>query len=153
MKTEIKYGLIITIGVMVWVLLARSTVTDPKSLVHTLGSPIVFNVLHFVMIYLGLKAREREQGKKPNFKQGVKTGVLISFVYALTASLFFVGVVALIGTRWIENEPGVSGTPTSEIVAQAFAGLFLVAMLLGLAYSALISFFLAKRRSDEREQI
>lgn len=147
MKSEIKYGLMITIGVMAWVLLAHSIVADQESLVHKLGSPIVFNVLHFVMIYLGLKALEREQREKPNFKQGVKTGVLISFVYALTASLFFVGVVALIGTRWIESEPGASG-PTSQIMAQAFAALFLSAMLLGLAYSALISFFLAKRRSQ-----
>lgn len=139
----------ITLGVIVWVLIVRSIVTNPQSLVHTLGSPIVFNVLHFIMIYLGLTALGREKGERPTFKEGVKTGVKISFVYALTASLFFVGVLAVIGTRWLESEPGAAGTPTSRIAAQAFVGLFLGAMLFGLIYSTVISFFLAKRRSEE----
>ena len=152
MKIPLKYGLLITIGVMAWVLIARSTVTNPASLVHTLGTPIVFNVLHFVMIYLGLKALEREKRDRPTFKEGLKTGVAISFVYALTASLFFVAVLAVVGTRWIENEPGAAGTPRSTMAIQAFAGLFLGAMIFGLIYSTVISFFLAKRLSaaDER---
>ena len=149
MKTPIKYGLLITLGIMVWVLVARSLVTNPTSLVHTLGSPIVFNVLHFVMIYLGLKATERERGDRLPFKEGLKTGVLISLVYAVTASLFFVAVVATVGTRWVESEPGLAGAPRSQIAAQAFAYLFIGAMFLGLIYSTLISFFLAKRQSDE----
>ena len=149
MKIPLKYGLLITLGVIVWVLIARSTVANPQSLVHTLGSPIVFNVLHFIMIYLGLKTLEREKGERPTFKEGVKTGVAISFVYALTAALFFVGVLAVIGTKWLASEPGAAGTPTSLVAAKAFAGLFLFAMLFGLIYSTVISFFLAKRQSEE----
>ena len=149
MKIPLKYGLLITIGVMAWVLIARTTVTNPTSLVHTLGSPIVFNVLHFVMIYLGLKALERQKGDRPTFKEGMKNGVAISFIYALTASLFFVGVLAVVGTKWIESEPGIASTPTSTIALQAFAGLFLGAMIFGLIYSTVISFFLAKRQSTD----
>lgn len=150
MKIPIKYGLLIAMGVMAWVLIARSTVANPQSLVHTLGAPVFFNLLQFVMIYLGLKALEREKGERLTFKEGVKTGVIISFVYALTASLFFVGVLAVIGTKWIESEPGVAGAPRSMIAAQAFAALFLSAMIFGLIYSTLISFFFAKRQSAER---
>jgi hypothetical protein len=149
MKIPLKYGLLTTVGVMVWVLVARSTVANPQSLVHTLGSPIVFNVLEFVMIYLGLKALEHEKGERPRFKEGVKTGVAISFVYALTAALFFVVVVAVIGTKWLASEPGAANAPVSRIAVQAFLGLFLGAMLFGLIYSAVISFFLAKRQSEQ----
>jgi hypothetical protein len=148
MKTPIKYGLLITFGIMAWVLVARSLVANPASLVHTLGSPIFFNVLHFIMIYLGLKATEREKGDRLIFKEGLKTGVLISLVYAVTASLFFVGVVAAVGTRWVESEPGFAGAPVSQVAAQAFVYLFVGAMFLGLIYSTLIAFFLAKRQSD-----
>jgi hypothetical protein len=148
MKIPIKYGLFITAGVMAWVLIARSVVTNPQSLVHTFGTPVFFNVLHFVMIYLGLNARERERGDRPTFKELLKTGVAISFVYALTASLFFVGVLAVIGTRWLASEPGIAEMPTSEVAAQAFAALFFGAMIFGLLYSTVISFFLAKRRSE-----
>ena len=148
MKIPLKYGLMIAAGLIAWVLIARSVVTNPTSLVHSLGGPIFFNLLHFVMIYLGLKELERQKGERPTFKEGLKTGVAISFVYALTASLFFIGVLAVIGTRWLESEPGATaGAPMSRIAIQAFAGLFLSGMILGLIYSTLISFFLAKRQS------
>ena len=150
MKIPLKYGLFVALGVMVWVLIARATVTNPASLVHTLGTPIVLNVLHFAMIYLGLKAMEREKGDRLAFKEGLKTGVLISFFYALAASLFFAGVLAVVGTKWLASEPGIAEAPTSLVAAQAFAGLFFSAMLFGLIYSTVISFFLAKRQSDER---
>jgi uncharacterized membrane protein len=148
MKIPLKYGLMIAAGLIAWVLIAHSVVTNPASLVHSLGGPIFFNLLHFVMIYLGLKELERRKGDRPTFKEGLKTGVAISFVYALTASLFFAGVMAVIGTRWLESEPGAAGKPTLLVAIQAFAGLFLGGMILGLIYSTLISFFLAKRQSE-----
>lgn len=148
MKIPIKYGLFITFGVMAWVLTARYLVTNPTSLVHSLGSPIVFNVLHFAMIYLGLKALEREQGDRPTFKEGLKTGIWISFVYALTVSLFFVGVILFVGTRWIEAE-AAPGEPMSQVAAKAFAALFIGGMIFGLIYSTVIAFFLAKRQSTD----
>lgn len=148
LSIPIKYGLLITLGVMGWVLIAHTLVTNPTSPVHTLGAPIVFNVLQFVMIYLGLKAKEREYGDKQDFKKGLKTGIAISFVYALTASLFFVALVALVGTRWMANGPGAGGRPTTLALAQAFAGLFVLSLMFGLFYSAVISFFLAKRQSE-----
>ena len=148
MKIPLKYGLMIAAGLIAWVLIARSVVTNPASLVHSLGGPIFFNLLHFVMIYLGLKELERQKGDRPTFKEGLKTGVAISFVYALAASLFFIGVLAVIGTRWLESEPGATAdAPISRIAIHAFAGLFLSGMILGLIYSTLISFFLAKRQS------
>ena len=59
----------------------------------------------------------------------------ISFVYAITASLFFIGVVAVVGTKWLASEPGAAETPMSRVLAGAFLGLFLGAMVFGLIYS------------------
>jgi len=56
MKIPIKYGLLIALGVMAWVLIARATITNPESIVHTLGTPMVVNIVQFIMIYLGLKS-------------------------------------------------------------------------------------------------
>lgn len=149
MKIPLKYGLLIAACVMAWVLIARNTITNPLSPVHTLGTPIFINILQFVMIYLGLKALEHEKGDSPTFKEGLKTGVAISFVYAITAVLFFVGVVAVVGTKWLASEPGAAEAPMSRVLVSAFLGLFLSAMLFGLIYSTVISFFVAKRRSEE----
>jgi hypothetical protein len=148
MKIPLKYGLIATAGVAAWVLIMHSLFTDPKSAVHTLGAPIFFNVFHFAVIYLGLKALEREKGDRPAFKAGLKTGVGISVVYALTVSLFFVGVIAVVGTKWLASEPMPVDAPTSRVMIGAFVGLFIGALVFGLIYSTLISFFLAKRRSE-----
>ena len=148
LSIPIKYGLLITLGVAAWVVIAHLLIPNPQSLAHTRVGPTFFNVLQFTMIFLGLKAKEREYGDKQDFKKNLKTGVAISFVYGLTASLFFVVLVALIGTRWIDNEPGMAGRPTSLVLAQAFAGLFVGALAVGLVYSAVIGFFFAKRRSE-----
>jgi hypothetical protein len=149
MKIPLKYGLLAALGLIIWVLASRTLVANPNSLVHTLGAPVFFNLLHFVMIFLGLKALEREKGDKPAFKEAVKTGVSIAFVYALTASLFFVGVVLVIGTAWLASEPGATGSiPMRELLVQAFAGLFLGTLIFGLIYSTVIAFFVAKRRSE-----
>lgn len=148
MKIPLKYGLLIALGVMVWVLVARNVVTNPLSTVHTFGTPFFINLLQFIMIYLGLRALEQQKGDRPTFKEGLKTGVAISFVYALATSLFFVGVVAVVGTKWLASEPGAADAPMSRVVAGAFLGLFLLAMLFGLIYSTLISFFMAKRRTE-----
>jgi uncharacterized membrane protein len=149
MKIPIKYGLLATAGLIAWVLIARLLISNPQSLVHTLGGPIFFNVVHFVMIYLGIKALEREHGDRPPFKEALKTGVSIAFVFALTASLFFVLVLLFIGNRWLASEPGAANTPTQALAAKAFAGLFFGTLIFGLIYSTVIAFFVAKRRSDQ----
>jgi uncharacterized membrane protein len=151
MKIPLKYGLIATLGVAAWVLTTHSLIPDSKSTVHTLGSPIFFNIFHFAVIYLGLKALEREKGDRAIFKELLKTGVGISFVYALTVSLFFAGVIMVVGTRWLPGEPTASGAPMSRVIIGSFVGMFLGALVFGLIYSTLISFFLAKRRSDETQ--
>jgi hypothetical protein len=149
MKIPLKYGLLITLGVIAWVLITRSLITNPQSIVHTLGGPIFFNVLQFAMIYLGLKALGHAKGERPYFKEGLKTGVAISFVYGLTASIFFVVVLVIVGTKWLASEPGAANAPLSRIILSAFLGLFISALLFGLIYSTVLSFFLAKRRSED----
>jgi hypothetical protein len=149
MKIPLKYGLLITLGMIAWVLIMHALITNPQSIVHKLGGPIFFNVLHFAMIYLGLKAVEHEKGEAPSFKEGLKTGVAISVVYGLAASLFFIVALAVVGPRWLASEPGATNAPMSRLLVGAFLGLFLGAVLLGLVYSTVLSFSLAKRRSEE----
>ncbi|HKR12849.1 MAG TPA: DUF4199 family protein [Pyrinomonadaceae bacterium] len=147
-KIPIKYGLMITLGAIAWVLITRALIPNPDSTVHKLGPPIVFNILQFAMIYLGLKAKEREFGDKQDFKKGIKTGVAISLVYGLTMCLFFIVVVRFVGAGWLASEPGALNAPPALVLAQAFAGLFIGALIFGLIYSTVISFFLAKRQSE-----
>jgi Protein of unknown function (DUF4199) len=149
MKLALKYGLVIAAGLIAWVLIAHWLVPNPRSLVHTFVAPIFFNLLHFTVLFLGLKAFERESGSKMTFKEGMKTGVSISFVYAVTAALFFVGVLIVIGDKWLNAEPDALQMAPWLVVLRAFTGLVAVTMILGTIYSALISFVLARRLSSE----
>ena len=144
-KLALQYGLIITVGVMAWVIIAHVLVPDPRSPVHSIGAMAFFNILHFVVIYLGITALGRLMGERASFKQSVKMGVWISFVYGITAALFFVVVLMLVGTKWMAGEPGAQQLPTRVVALQAFAGLLIGAILFGLIYSTVIAFALAKR--------
>ena len=104
MKIALRYGLIITAGMMAWTIIAHSLVPNPQSIVHSFGAFTFINLLHFACIYLGIKALERERGDKPTFKEGLKEGVAISFVYAITSALYFMCVLLLIGTKWMAGE-------------------------------------------------
>lgn len=148
MKVALKYGLLITLGVAIWIIVAHTLVPDPSSKVHTLGAGVFFNLLEVAGIYLGIKAKGKEAGGALTFKDGLKTGVSIAFVYAVTVSLFFVGVIAFLGTKLMHMDPSMTTQPMSRIVLGAFAGLFIGALIFGLFYSAVISFLLAKRLSQ-----
>ena len=148
MKIALKYGMIITVGIMAWTIIAHTLVPNPQSSIHNLGAFSFFNLLHFAGIYLGIKELEREKRQKPTFKEGVKQGVEISFIYAVGAALFFVGVLFVIGTKWMTGEAVHPSEPIWVIGLQAFGGLVILTMIFGLVYSTLISFFLAKRMSD-----
>ncbi len=149
MKIPIKYGSITGLGLIIWVLIAHSLVPNPQSAVHVPGGPIFFNILHFLMIFLGIKALERERGDKLPFKEALRTGVSIAFVFALIGSLFFGCLILFVGTKWLPSEPGAPPTPERVLLIKAFAGFFLFTIILGLIYSTVISFFVAKRRSEE----
>ena len=149
MKIALRYGLIITAGVIAWTIVAHTLVPNPQSTVHSLGAFTFFNLLHFAGIYLGIKALERETNQKPTFKDGVKQGVSISVVFAITAALFFAGTLLVVGSKWMAGEASTPDTPMSTVAIKAFAGLTVMTIFFGLVYSTLISFFLARRLSTE----
>ena len=148
-KIALQYGLIITAGVMAWVIIAHILVPDPLSPVHSIGAMAFFNILHFVVIYLGITALGRMLEDRASFKQSIKMGVWISLVYGITAALGFVVVLMVVGTKWMAGEPGAQQLPMKVVALQAFAGLFIGAMLFGLVYSTVIAFALAKRLPRE----
>jgi len=111
--------------------------------------PILFNVAQIVAIFLGMIRRKNEAGGQLDFKDGLKTGVGISFVYAASACLFFVIEYLIAGPKLLLAEVGPSTRPLWQNAAMAFAGLFLGSLIFGVIYSTVISFFLARRMRRE----
>jgi hypothetical protein len=148
MKMALKYGLLITAVVVVWVSFTRLIFPLPPESKANALAPILFNLAAIVAIYLGMKARKELAGGI-SFKEGLMTGLSIAFVYALTSSLFFVILLLAVGAKIMANEPMAATHPMWQVAIMAFAGIFLGSLILGLVYSTVISFILAKRRRRE----
>lgn len=147
MKIALKFGLLITLGVIAWTVIAHLVVPDPRSPVHSLGAGVFFNLLHIAGIYLAISAARREAAGELIFKDALKTGMATALVYALSSSLFFLAAIAVVGSRLMASEPGAESLPLWQVAAGAFAGLFVGSLLFGLIYSTVISFLLAKRKN------
>ncbi len=146
MRIALKYGLLITLGVISWVVVAHLLVPDPRSPVHSLGAGIFFNLLHMAGIYLAINTVRNEAAGELSFKNGVKTGVATALVYAVSSSLFFLVAIFTVGPRLMASEPGAENLPLWQLALGAFVGLFVGSLIFGLIYSTVISFFLTKRK-------
>ena len=143
MRIALKYGLLITLVVVVWVVVTHFLFPLPPTSTLNLLAPVLFNLAAIVALYLGIKSRKAEG--EMTFKDGLKTGLAISLVYAISASLFFLLLLLIVGPSMMAAEPMGANYPIWKVALQAFAGMFFGSLILGLVYSTIISFFLAKR--------
>lgn len=147
MKIAIKYGLSITAVVVLWIVIVRFLLgVGPDSKANLIG-PILFNVAAIVAIFLGTIRRKNEANGELSFKEGLKTGLGISFIYAASSCLFFLIEYLVAGPKLLLSEAGPSDRPLWQVASFAYAGLFFGSLFFGLIYSTIISFFLAKRRA------
>jgi hypothetical protein len=145
-QIALKYGLLITLGVIAWVVISHPLVPDPRSPIHSLGAGIFFNVVHIAGTYFALSAAKNEDAGELLFKEGVKTGLATALVFAVSSSLFFVVAITVVGTKLMASEPGAENLSVMQMALGAFVGLFVGSLVFGLIYSTVISFFLAKRQ-------
>lgn len=146
MRIALKYGVAIAACFAVWVIIAHLLVPDPKSAVHSAGAGSFVNIVEIVAIFLGIRERKGIDGGVLRFKNGLKTGVSIAAVYAVAASIFFIIALMVLGPGMLAVEPGAELKPMWQVALGAFLGLGVGAVLLGLLYSTVISFFLASRQ-------
>ena len=144
MRLALKYGLMITCVVVVWLFLTHFAFPVARdSKLNALG-PVLFNLAAIVAIYLAIKAKKGET-EEVTFKDGVKTGLGVSFVYAVSACLVFFILLLIVGPGLLANEPTARNNPRWGDAVGPFLGMFLGSLILGLVYSTVISFFLAER--------
>ena len=152
-RIAIKYGLLITAVVLAWILIVRFGIgLGPESKANIIA-PILFNVTAIIAIFLGMSARKRELNGSLGFKEGVKTGMAISLVYAVSACLFFMIEYLVAGPELLMSEGIAQNRPLWQAAVLAYAGLFFGSLFFGLIYSTVIASILAKRRSEESSEI
>ncbi|HEY5883435.1 MAG TPA: DUF4199 domain-containing protein [Pyrinomonadaceae bacterium] len=152
-KIAIKYGLLITAVLVGWIVIVRFGLgVGPDSRVNIVA-PILFNVTAIIAILLGMSARKRELNGRLSFKDGVKTGMAISLVYAVSACLFFMIEYLVAGPELLMSEGNPQNRPLWQVAVLAYAALFFGSLFFGLIYSTVIASLLAKKRSEEPSEI
>jgi hypothetical protein len=153
MKIALKYGLLITAVLIAWIVIVRLLMgVGPDSKANFIA-PVLFNVTAITAIYLGMKARKNELNGQLGFRDGLKTGMGISLVYAVSACLFFMIEFLVAGPRLLLSEAGPQNGPVWQVAVYAYAGLFFGSLFFGLIYSTIISFFIARRLPRESSEI
>ena len=153
MKISIKYGLLITGVVVAWIVVVRLLMDVGADSKANVIAPILFNLTAIVAILLGMKARKKELDGDLSFKEGLKTGMGVSLVYAISACLFFMIEFLVAGPKLLMSEAGSQAGPMWQVAALAYAGLFFGSLFFGLIYSTVISFFIARRRPRQSSEI
>lgn len=153
MKIALKYGLSITAVLVAWIVVIHFLMNVGPDSKITLIGPILFNITSFVAIMLGMSAKKRELNGDLNFKEGLKTGLGISLVYATSACLFFMIEFLVAGPKLLMTEAGPESGPIWRVAAIAYAGLFFGSLFLGLIYSTVVSFFIARRLPRQSNEI
>jgi hypothetical protein len=146
LKLALKYGLLITAGIIAWVVIAHLLAPNPCAALHVTGPLVFFNLLEAGGIFFGIRDRNRLSRGQKQFKLGLKTGMGIAAVYGLGSCAFFLLIVARAGSRFLCVPPGAGPIPFWQLAGFAFVGQFVVALMGGLIYSTIISFFLVRNR-------
>ena len=153
MKIALKYGLLITLVVVLWIVIVRLWLGMGGGPVGQIGSFVLFNVATIVAILFGIKERKKALGGELWFKEAVKTGMRISLVYAISACLFFTIEYLVAGPKLLLEGSGPDPGPLWQVAAMKYAGLLFGSLFLGLIYSTLIAFFLARRLGRDSTEI
>lgn len=147
-QNYVKYGLIMTAGLIVcllWMELSGNNQSfDNKS-------PIFF-IYQFVypaiVWYFGIKARKDAQKGKLTFSQGLSEGFKISVIFGLTSPFLFAAYYILFNSAiltFIKTAYGLSQVSDLMIVLVDSLAQFVVAIIFGSIYAAVISFFLKSK--------
>jgi len=143
MRLALKYGLPVTIVVILWVVIARFIFPlDPKSSANFVA-PVIFNLAEILAIYFGIKAGASVAGQG-TLRTSIMTGLSIALVYALSSCLFFALLYLIVGPKLFLSEPMAQNRPVWQIALLAYAGMFFGALILGLIYSLIISLLLRR---------
>ncbi len=142
----------ITLVVIIWVLVTRLLFIIPANSNLNAMAPVLFNGAAILAIYLGINDRRRKALGELKFKEGIRTGLSIALVYAVSSCLFFFVVILFAGQTLMASEPLARTFPMWQVALLAFAGMFFGAVIAGLVYSTIISFLVVRHSRSVSEK-
>ena len=146
MKRALKYGLLVTGIIAVWVALkhwglhlepARAAIFDT----------LVFNFAALIGLALGISEKRSANQGVLSFGEGMKTGVGIAISYATPTAIYFAILLLAIGPKLMQEsgETGPNGVVTGAVIAKAFAGVLIGMTVIGTILSLFVSLVLRRK--------
>ena len=136
MKIALKYGIGVALVIAAWVAL-KHFVLHLEGANAQFADIAVFNFTAIVGLMMGIKERRLANGNSLTFGQGFMTGMSIAVTYAILTSLYFVFLLAVVGSRLMQQEG-----ETSHV--KAFLGVSIGFAMFGAVFSAIISLVLRR---------
>ena len=171
-KIEVKYGLFIGIGLVVWILLefALGFHTTRLEIGQYTGYAAV--IIPLMLLYQGMKEkRDTELAGTMKFGQGVLAGFFMSLVAAPIMGLFFYIFIEFLNPRWLELtfelerakllQTGVAADTAAQMLEQIkpiftmqvqVASAFFGTILQGLGLSVMVSALLRWKQRRQSGQ-
>jgi len=136
MKLAFKYGVLVTVAIGAWIALKYFVLglAGPSA---QLADLFVFNFAAIVGLTLGIRERRKANGGSLTFLEGLRTGISIAVTYAILTSVYFAGLLIVVGPKLMQQEGETS-------VVKAFLGVSIVFAVMGTIFSALIALVLRK---------
>ena len=138
MKIALKYGILVTLVIAVWVAL-KHFVLHLESQPAQIADVVIFNLAAITGLALGIREKRTMNGGTLTFGNGLVTGIKIAVTYAILTSAYFAILLATVGPRLMQQEGETS-------VVKAFLGISIGFALFGTVFSAIIALVLRKRR-------
>src|SRR5712692_6702618 len=103
MKPELKFGLINSAGICLWVLFEYALGFHTTKMNIGQYTGYLANIIPITMLFLAIKERrDKINGGTLTFGQGMKTGIIISLITALITTIFMYIYYTAINPRFIE---------------------------------------------------
>jgi hypothetical protein len=102
-RLGVKYGLIAAIVLVMWVMLEHEFGFNTEK--HEIGqySRIISAFIFYIFIFLALRERKKLQRGMLPFKHAFQTGALITIVYSILSTCWFLAYCKLINPRFFET--------------------------------------------------
>ena len=146
MKRALKYGLLVTGIIAVWVAVKHWGLhLDPER--AAISDTIVFNVAALIGLSLGISEKRAANRGLLSFGEGMKTGVSIAVCYATLTAIYFGILLLAVGPKLIQQagEAGPAGEVTGAIIAKAFTAVLIGMTVIGTILSLFVSLVLRRK--------
>ena len=147
-QNYVKYGLILACVLVLCLLIMEVTGQNDS---FDEKSPL-FVIYQFiapaVVWYLGIKAKKKMLKNKLTFKQGLIEGIKISLVFAIVSPFIFLAYYTLVNPgilNFVRTVYGLTGANDSFVIAVDMGMQFVVSLIFGTLYAAIISFFMKSK--------